>query len=68
MADWTAPAAAADAAAAQHKSSRDWLPVREAAAIARVSAKRIHAAVRSHLRAACVDGRGRLVLHRICVK
>jgi excisionase family DNA binding protein len=59
------PAAAADAAPAQNEATDEWLTVRESAAIARVSEKQIRAAVhRGELRAACVDGRGRLILHR----
>lgn len=72
MKSYTESAGSGDAAAvhdtAPAHNNGDWLTVREAGAIARVSSRRIHAAVRrGELRAACVDGRGRLVLHRVWV-
>jgi excisionase family DNA binding protein len=46
-------------------SAGDWLSVRQAAAIPRCSERRIHDAVRAgELRAAAIDGRGTLRIHR----
>jgi hypothetical protein len=59
------PAAAADAAPAEHSSVREWLSAREVAQLIGVSQRRVHQAVRrGELRAAVLDSRGRIVVHR----
>ena len=48
-----------------HDVTSDWLSVGQAAAIPRCSERRIHLAVRAgELRAAVIDGRGTIRIHR----